>query len=110
MIPSNRERVWQVVYSIPSGKVCTYGAVAAMAGLPKRARAVGKYLSELPKGSKIPWHRVLNAQGKLSFEVGSERFITQKLKLQDEDVNFTNNKVDLKRFLWQSEPRVILEK
>ncbi|MEH6444189.1 MAG: methylated-DNA--[protein]-cysteine S-methyltransferase [Oceanospirillaceae bacterium] len=103
MIPSNRERVWQVIHSIPSGKVCTYGRVAEMAGLPRQARAVGRYLSELPKDSKIPWHRVLNSQGKLSFDVGSERFLTQKLKLQHEDVNFSNNKVSLKCYLWQGE-------
>jgi methylated-DNA-protein-cysteine methyltransferase-like protein len=74
-----------------------------MAGLPNQARAVGRYLSELPEGSKIPWHRVLNSQGKLSFEVGSERFLTQKLKLQTEEVDFTNNKVNLTHFLWQGE-------
>ncbi|MFT5708873.1 MAG: methylated-DNA-protein-cysteine methyltransferase-like protein [Oceanospirillaceae bacterium] len=103
MIPSNRERVWQVIHCIPSGKICTYGRVAQMAGLPRQARAVGRYLSELPENSKIPWHRVLNSQGKLSFSVGSERFLTQKLKLQSEDVQFSNNKVDLKYYLWQGE-------
>jgi methylated-DNA-protein-cysteine methyltransferase-like protein len=103
MIPSNRERVWQVIHSIPSGKVCTYGRVAEMAGLPRQARAVGRYLSELPKDSKIPWHRVINSQGKISFEVGSDRFLTQKLKLQDEEVALTNNKISLKIYLWQGE-------
>lgn len=103
MTPSNRERVWQVIHSIPAGKVCTYGTVAEMAGLPRQARAVGRFLSELPEGSKIPWHRVINAQGKLSFEIGSERFLTQKLKLQNENVNFSNNKVHLKTYLWRGE-------
>ncbi len=103
MTPTNRERVWQVIHSIPAGKVCTYGRVAEMAGLPRQARAVGRYLSELPKDSKIPWFRVINSQGKLSFEVGSDRFVTQKLKLQDENIAFSNNKVNLKTYLWQGE-------
>ncbi len=102
-MPTNRERVWQVIHSIPAGKVCTYGRVAEMAGLPRQARAVGRYLSELPEGSKIPWYRVVNSQGKLSFEVGSARFLTQKLKLQKEDINFSNNKISLKAYLWQGE-------
>ncbi|MGB1237389.1 MAG: MGMT family protein [Pseudomonadales bacterium] len=103
MIASNRERVWQVIVSIPPGRVCTYGKVAEMAGLPRQARAVGRYLSELPEGSKIPWFRVLNSQGKLSFEVGSPRFLTQKGLLQDEGVIFSNNKVRLSEYLWQGE-------
>ena len=103
MEPSNRERGWQVIHSIPAGKVSTYGKVAAMAGLPNLARAVGRYLSELPEGSKIPWHRVINSQGKISFAVGTERFLTQKEKLQGEDINFSNNRVDLKTYLWQGE-------
>ncbi|EPJ48170.1 MAG: hypothetical protein OFPII_07450 [Osedax symbiont Rs1] len=103
MMATNRERIWQVIHSIPSGKVSTYGRVAAMAGLPKQARAVGRYLSELPENSKIPWHRVINAQGKLSFELGSERFLCQKLKLQTEDILFSNNKINLKQYLWHGE-------
>ena len=103
MTPTNRERVWQVIHSIPAGKVCTYGRVAEMAGLPRQARAVGRYLSELPKDSKIPWFRVINSQGKLSFEVGPDRFVTQQLKLQDENIAFSNNKVNLKTYLWQGE-------
>lgn len=103
MIPSNRERVWQVIFNIPPGKVSTYGHVASMAGLPNQARAVGRYLSELPQGSKIPWHRVINSQGKLSFEVGSPRFLVQKEKLEAEHVLFRKNKINLKEFLWSGE-------
>jgi methylated-DNA-protein-cysteine methyltransferase-like protein len=103
MMPSNRERVWQVIHFIPCGKVSTYGKVATMAGLPKQARTVGRYLSELPQDSTIPWHRVINSQGKISFEMGSERFTAQKLKLLDEQINFNKNKVDLNKYLWQGE-------
>jgi len=103
MTPSNQERVWQVIHSIPSGKVCTYGHVAHMAGLPKQARAVGKYLSQLPNGSKIPWHRVINAQGKLSFPIDSSRYDKQRALLQEEGIFFTNNKIKLNLYLWQGE-------
>ncbi|NRA21931.1 MAG: MGMT family protein [Oceanospirillaceae bacterium] len=103
MTPTNRERIWQVIDAIPAGKVSTYGTVAAMAGLPRQARAVGKYLAELPVGSKIPWYRVINAQGKISFPVASTRFLKQKQLLEVESVRFTNNKVNLKVFLWQGD-------
>jgi methylated-DNA-protein-cysteine methyltransferase-like protein len=103
MMPSNKERILQVIHAIPAGKVSTYGKVASMAGLSNQARAVGRYLSHLPEGSTIPWYRVINSQGRLSFEIGSPRFLIQKQLLQQEMVNFTNNKVDLKAHLWHGE-------
>ncbi|MGB3621000.1 MAG: MGMT family protein, partial [Ketobacter sp.] len=53
----------QVIASIPKGKVSTYGGVAALAGMPRHARYVGTVLKNLPAGSKIPWHRVVNSKG-----------------------------------------------
>lgn len=103
MNPNYRERIWQVIHAIPAGKVSTYGSVAAMAGLPRQARAVGRCLSQLPGDSKIPWHRVINAQGKISFPLESERFEQQKTLLEDESVIFSNNRVNLKNFLWHGE-------
>jgi methylated-DNA-protein-cysteine methyltransferase-like protein len=61
-----RHRVQAVVDSIPRGRVATYGQVARLAGLPRRARWVGRVLSELPPGSKLAWHRVLGAGGRIS--------------------------------------------
>lgn len=55
--------MWQVVATIPTGQVASYGQVAALAGLPGRARWVGRVLSELPAKTRLPWHRVVNAAG-----------------------------------------------
>ncbi len=61
-----------VVERIPRGMVTTYGAVAERAGQPRRARLVGRVLSKLPKGSKVPWHRVVAAGGRIAFPDGSD--------------------------------------
>lgn len=87
--------------AIPKGYVSTYGRVAELAGLPRHARLVGNVLKKLPQGSKIPWHRVLNSQGKLSFPEGSESWNLQKVRLESEGVDFLNGKISLKHYLWQ---------
>ena len=63
--PSFEEAVWQIVGAVPQGRVCTYGQVAALAGYPRHARHVGRTLSHLPPGSKLPWHRIVRADGQL---------------------------------------------
>lgn len=95
------ERIWQVVYGIPEGKVCTYGEVARRAGLPGYARYVGTTLSKLPEGTALPWFRVLNSQGKVSFPAGSDAYMRQVKHLIAEGVEVREGKVDLKRFFWQ---------
>lgn len=59
-------RIHAAVRRIPRGKVAGYGQVAALAGLPRRARLVGRVLSALPAGSSVPWYRVVNASGGVS--------------------------------------------
>ena len=56
-------RVLDVVRSIPRGEVATYGEVAALAGKPGAARVAGMVLAQ--SGGKVPWWRVVNAQGRL---------------------------------------------
>jgi len=56
-------RIYAVVARIPRGRVATYGQVARLAGLGGHARLVGYALSALKDGSRIPWHRVVNAAG-----------------------------------------------
>jgi methylated-DNA-protein-cysteine methyltransferase related protein len=54
------------VRAIPRGRVATYGQIARLAGLGGQARRVGYALSALPAGSRVPWHRVVNAAGRIS--------------------------------------------
>ena len=104
------ERVWAAVKQIPRGKVATYGQIAALAGMPRHARQAGYALAATPANKKIPWHRVINAQGKISlrlkhWEGGSDDL--QRILLEAEGVLFdSTGKVDLKRFRWQPECEV----
>ena len=103
--PDINQRIWQVVALIPRGKVATYGEVAHQAGLPGAARRVGRSLKDLPEGTRIPWHRVINAQGRISLPPGSASQYTQRARLEAEGVVFRDNKtVDFKRFGWLREP------
>ena len=61
------QEIWNVVASIPRGRVSTYGAVARAVGLPGRARLVGRALRESPKKMMLPWHRVVGAGGRIVF-------------------------------------------
>ena len=88
-----QQMIWSIVASIPQGKVMSYGQVARLAGYPSHARMVGRVLHKLPKDTKIPWHRVINSQGKLSFPVASESYLIQKFKLEEEGVKFKNDKI-----------------
>ncbi len=92
------ELIWQVIASIPKGKVLTYGQVASLAGYPNHARYVGTTLKKLPKHSRLPWFRVINAKGELSFPIDSEKYKTQKHLLEKEGVLFIKGKVSLKQY------------
>jgi methylated-DNA-protein-cysteine methyltransferase-like protein len=69
------------VRRIPRGKVCTYGNVAEVAGLPRRARLVGTVLRQT-SGRGLPWYRVINAGGRISFPTGSAAYARQRHKLE----------------------------
>lgn len=92
------QRIWAVVAGIPSGSVLNYGEVARLAGLPGRARLVGRALGRAPKRMELPWHRVVNAQGAISFKAGSTPHRVQREKLESEGVVFVDGKVDLDAF------------
>lgn len=96
-------RILAVVDSIPRGRVATYGDVAREAGLPRRARLVGRVLSELPKGSRLPWHRVVNAAGHLSPRPGGTT--EQRRRLAREGVRIVaSGRVELTKLRWPGEP------
>ncbi len=100
--PDINHRIWQVVALIPGGKVATYGDVARQAGMPGAARRVGMALRRLPPGTRIPWHRVVNAQGRISLPEGSASQLTQRERLEAEGVVFrANNSVDMIQCRWQ---------
>lgn len=97
------DRIYAVVRKIPRGRVTTYGTIARLAGFAGQARLVGYALSALPNGSVVPWHRVINAQGKLSLEQnGSSSGITQRLRLESEGVKVdAAGRVALATFGWR---------
>ncbi|MFY8352430.1 MGMT family protein [Pseudoalteromonas sp. SSM20] len=95
-----RDAILLVISSIPKGQVATYGSVAEMASLKGHARFVGSILKNLPSGSTIPWFRVINSQGKISFPENGEKFCEQKNRLESEGILFKNNKINLKKYLW----------
>ena len=100
--PDIDHRIWQVVALIPEGKVATYGDIAQQAGMPGAARRVGLALKRLPKETTIPWHRIINAQGRISLPTGSASQYTQRERLEAEGVVFRGNKsVDLGRYRWR---------
>lgn len=88
------------VRRIPRGKVCTYGNVAEAAGLPRRARLVGTVLRQTPASRGLPWYRVINAGGRISFPTGSDAYDRQRHKLEAEGVVFAGGRVDLRRYGW----------
>ena len=96
-----RQRIWQVIAAIPAGYVASYGQVARLAGLGRGARQVGYALRQLPAGTAIPWHRVINSQGRISLPIGSNGHQLQRSRLEAEGVVFNDRgKVDLRTFAW----------
>ena len=95
------ETLYQFIAAIPFGNVATYGQLARLAGRTNAARWVGRTLKHLPKDTKLPWHRVINAQGKISFPENSEPWNVQKDKLADEGILLHNGRIRLKDFQWQ---------
>ena len=89
--------VWQVVEDIPRGHVLTYGEVARLAGMSRAARRVSQAMRRAPRSRKLPWHRVVNAAGKISFPLDSEGYRQQKKRLESEGVVFVKGRIDLER-------------
>jgi methylated-DNA-protein-cysteine methyltransferase-like protein len=96
---STYSRIYTVVRRIPTGRVASYGQVARVAGLGG-ARQVGYALHALPHGSTVPWHRVLNAAGRISLR--DHHALTQRLLLEREGVRFdSGGRVDFVKFGWR---------
>ncbi|MEW5796297.1 MAG: methylated-DNA--[protein]-cysteine S-methyltransferase [Candidatus Zixiibacteriota bacterium] len=94
------QRTIAVLKRVRRGKVVTYGQVAAMAGNPLAARQVVRTLNTASEKEKLPWHRVINSQGKISLKPG-QGYELQKKLLQKEGVKFgRGGQIDLKKYQW----------
>ncbi len=97
MTRSDFERVHHAVRLIPPGKVATYGQVALWLDWPHGARTVGWALRALPPGTDVPWHRVVNAKGRIS--LADDR--AQRALLEREGVRFDETgRIDLACYRW----------
>lgn len=98
------EKIYAIARQIPPGRVATYGQIAQLAGLPGQARLVGYALYRLDANSfDIPWHRVVNAKGEISYHFrrrGSDYW--QRSLLESEGIEFSpQGKINLRKFLWK---------
>jgi methylated-DNA-protein-cysteine methyltransferase-like protein len=93
------EAIKRTIASIPRGRVSSYGEIAQRAGLPGRARLVGKVLGD--SDVELPWHRVLRSSGQSAFPPGSRGFREQSQRLRTEGVVVVNGRVNLQLFGWQ---------
>ncbi len=94
------EKICHVASLVPSGKVASYGQIADLAGLPGRARMVGRAMATNPNDLTIPWHRIMRSNGKIAFAKGSKLAKQQTLFLTEEGIPVINGKVDISLYRW----------
>lgn len=95
-----KEKVYAILKTVPKGKVVTYGQLAALAGSPKAARAVGMCMATNPHAPIVPCHRVVASNGQLTGYSLKEGIKTKKEMLTEEGVFFIADRVDLSRSQW----------
>jgi methylated-DNA-protein-cysteine methyltransferase-like protein len=82
-------RIYSAIKAVPPGKVATYGQIAKYAGVGKNYRLVGYALHRLPDHSGIPWHRVVNRFGKISYSPSRSGYDNlQRVLLEREGIEF----------------------
>ncbi len=91
-------RIHATVARIPPGCVATYGDIALHLGMPHGARTVGWAMRQCPQG--LPWHRVINAEGKSSLR-GKSRERQYTLLAQEGVVTDRRGRIDLEQYRWQ---------
>lgn len=102
---SSYQKIYAVIRRIPRGRVATYGQIAELAGMGGHARQVGYALHALPEGSVVPWHRVINASGRISLPPESGG-VTQRLLLEREGVEVgVGGRIRLTRYQWNRRER-----
>lgn len=95
-----KHSIWQIVNAIPKGQIATYGQIAKLAGMPQQSRLVGRILRQLPKNSKLPWHRVINSQGRIT----NPNPEPQRERLEAEGVSVLDGKILLRSYQWLIDP------
>jgi methylated-DNA-protein-cysteine methyltransferase-like protein len=93
-------RIWNMVRKVPRGRITTYGTIAELCGLPGQARLVGYALHNLPHGSDVPWQRVINSRGMISFRKNQDAYEIQRSLLRKEGVIFVKEKASFGRYGW----------
>ena len=94
------QRVKDVIKKVPKGKVATYGQIAALAGNPRAARQVVRILHSSSEKDKLPWHRIVNRQGRIALKPGYGYEIQREL-LRQEGIRFDkDDTIDFDRYLW----------
>jgi methylated-DNA-protein-cysteine methyltransferase related protein len=100
---SSYNLIYQTVRQIPIGKVATYGQIADLSGLYGKARLVGYALFKVEIDRDIPWHRVINSKGEISYSSlrrGGDYL--QKHLLEKEGIEFNSKgKINLRQYQWQ---------
>ncbi len=95
------QRICETIREIPQGRVASYGQIADIAGVPRGARQVGFTLRQLPEGHTLPWHRVVQASGKIAFDKDSPQFEEQRNRLMMEGVSVLSGRIDMNKYCWQ---------
>ena len=93
-------RIIGLIRKIPRGRVAAYGQIAVMAGAPNGARQVARLLHSSSGKHRLPWHRVVNSQGRISLPPGGGQEL-QKSLLEAEGVRFQDGRIDFSKFGWR---------
>ena len=102
------KKVWALVAHIPSGKVASYGQIAALLGNPRAARTVGWALHSTPDHLDIPWHRVINSKGRISTDCGEHSPGLQRHLLEQEGVEFdARDYVNMDDYMWRPDVAMV---
>lgn len=94
----DKQTLYELLLTIPRGKVVTYGTLAEMLGNRRMARVVGNALHSNPDGEKYPCYKVVNSKGELSRAYAFGGIDEQKRRLEADGIVVENGKVDLKRY------------
>ncbi|MEE4186143.1 MAG: methylated-DNA--[protein]-cysteine S-methyltransferase [Gammaproteobacteria bacterium] len=94
-------KIWEQAALIPEGSVASYGQIARLAGLPRRAaRMVGRALGAAPAELELPWHRVVNAAGRIALPPDSPGFKRQQALLEAEGIKVRDGQLDMDAYRW----------